>query len=136
MANRKIEEVEGIGPAYAAQLRKVGIEKTDDLLAQGRTPAGREEIASGAELSLRLVLKWVNMVDLFRVNGVGGEFAELLEASGVDTVKELRTRNAENLAAKMAEVNAAKSLTRVVPSAEVVQKWVDEAKTLPAGVEY
>ncbi len=136
MVNQKIEEIEGIGPAYAEKLLEAGIKTTDDMLEHGRAPKGREEIATKTGISSTLILKWVNMADLFRVNGVGGEFAELLEAAGVDTVKELKHRNPENLAEKMAEVNETKKLTRVVPSAKTVEKWVEEAKTMPAGIEY
>ena len=136
MANKKIDEIEGIGPAYAEKLSAAGIGDTDTLLEKGGTKAGRAEIASGCDISEKLVLKWVNMADLFRIDGVGGEYAELLECAGVDTVKELAQRNAENLAAKMAEVNEEKSLTRRVPSASVVEKWVAEAKGLPGKVSH
>lgn len=136
MVNQKIEEIEGIGGAYGDKLRAVGITDTDSLLAKGCTPAGRKEIEEKTELSHKLVLKWCNMADLFRVKGVGSEYAELLECAGVDTVKELRNRNAENLAAKMAEVNEEKKLTRRVPNQEEVQRWVDHAKELPPMMEY
>lgn len=76
------------------------------------------------------------MADLFRISGVGQEFAELLEAAGVDTVPELAQRNAENLTAKMEEVNEAKKLTRRTPSLKEVEKWIAEAKSLPRELEY
>jgi len=136
MANKRIDEIEGIGPAYAEKLQNAAINTTDELLDKGRTPAGRKAIADATEISAKQILRWVNMADLFRIKGVGGEFAELMEASGVDTVKELKHRNAENLAEKMVEINAAKKLTRQVPSASTVTKWIEEAKTMPAGVEY
>ena len=62
-----------------------------------------------------------------RINGVGEEFADLLEEAGVDTVKELATRNAENLAEAMAKVNEKKNLTDRVPSAETAQDWINQA---------
>jgi predicted flap endonuclease-1-like 5' DNA nuclease len=91
---------------------------------------GRKATAEKTGVSESQLLKWANMADLMRISGVGSEFSELLEAAGVDTVKELRNRNAENLAAKMAEVNATKKLTRSVPSGKVVTGWVEQAKTL------
>jgi len=136
MANMKIEEVEGIGPAFGEKLRTAGITHTDKLLEAGCTKPGRKDLAEKTGISEAKLLDWVNMVDLCRVNGIGAEFAELLECSGVDTVKELATRNAENLAAKCAEVNEEKKLTRRVPNAEVVQGWIDQAKDLPPKVEY
>lgn len=132
----KITDVEGIGPKSAEKLADAGVTKTDDLAEKGRTPAGRKALAEATGLAGPKILTWVNMVDLMRVKGVGGEFAELLQASGVDTVKELRRRNAANLAVKMAEVNAEKKLTRAVPSEKVVTKWVDAAKEMDPGVEY
>jgi predicted flap endonuclease-1-like 5' DNA nuclease len=132
----KITDVEGIGPKSAEKLDAAGVANTDDLAEKGRTPGGRKALAEETGISGKNILTWVNMVDLMRVKGVGGEFAELLQASGVDTVKELRRRNAENLAAKMAEVNEDKKLTRSVPSEKVVTKWVEAAKDMEPGVEY
>lgn len=132
----KIEEIEGIGPAFAEKLTAVSIDTTDDLLERCSDPKGRKAVAGETDLSEKLLLKWANMADLMRISGVGGEYAELLEAAGVDTVKELRNRNAANLAAKMKEVNEEKALTRAIPGASQVEKWVDEAKTLEITITY
>lgn len=136
MANLPIQDVEGIGAGYAAKLRDADIKSTDQLLEACKTPKGRKALAAQCDISPKLVLKWANMCDLFRVKGVAGQNAELLEAAGVDTVKELRTRNAENLAAKMKEVNESKKLVRQVPGAITVQGWIDQAKELPPTLEY
>ena len=136
MANKKIEEVEGIGPATGEKFREAGVPNTDKLLVRGKTPAGRAELAEATGLGEKQILRFVNMADLFRIKGVGGEFAELLEAGGVDTVVELAGRNAANLQAKLEEVNAEKKLTRRVPALAEVERWVKEAGTLPRGVEY
>ena len=77
------------------------------------------------------ILTWVNHADLFRIKGVAGQFSELLEASGVDTVSELAQRNAANLTAKMGEVNTEKNLANRAPSESEVEKWIEEAKSLP-----
>lgn len=126
----KIDEIEGIGPTYAEKLTAAGIAKTDDLLAKCGSKKGRSEVAEATGLTEKQLLKWANMADLMRIKGVGEEYSELLEAAGVDTVKELATRRADNLAAKMAEVNEEKKLTRAVPSESQVEKWVEEAKGL------
>ncbi len=136
MANYPIEDVEGIGPTYGKKLRDAGIADTDALLAACKTPADRKALAAKADIADALVLKWANMVDLYRVKGIGSEFSELLEVSGVDTVPELAQRNAANLAAKMVEVNDAKSLTRRVPTESEVAGWIDHAKTLARALEY
>jgi predicted flap endonuclease-1-like 5' DNA nuclease len=134
--SHKIDTIEGIGPAYAEKLRGVEIRSTEKLLERGATRAGRKDLAEKTGISDKLVLKFCNHADLIRVSGIGGEFAELLEAAGVDTVKELRNRNAANLAAKMAEVNAAKKLTRRVPSEKVVSGWVEKAQSLSPAITY
>ena len=132
----KIDTIEGIGPTYAAKLAGVSVNSVETLLERGATRNGRKVLVEATGLSEKLILKWVNMADLMRIKGVGEEYSELLEAAGVDTVKELRNRNAENLAIKMAEVNARKKLVRAVPSAKSVISWVEQAKTLPPAVTY
>ena len=136
MAQYKIEDVEGIGPTYGEKLRAAAIMNTDQLLTAGKTKKGRAELAQKTGITETLILKWVNMVDLYRIKGVGSEFSELLEASGVDTVKELKHRVAANLTRKMNEVNEQKKLTRRVPTEKEVSDWIEQAKTVPAAVEY
>lgn len=126
----KIEQIEGVGPAYAEKLMAVGILTTDDLLAKCATPTGRQYIATMTGLSENLLLTWTNQADLMRVSGIGSEFGQLLESSGVDTVKELAQRNPENLVHVMERINEEKKLTRVVPALKTVEKWVDNAKEL------
>ncbi len=136
MANYKVADVEGIGPTYAEKLAAAGIADTDALLAACKTPADRKALAEKTGIADGHILKWANMVDLYRIKGVGSEFSELLEAAGVDTVPELAQRNAANLAAKMVEVNDAKKLTRRVPTEADLEKWIAEAKTLGRALEY
>ncbi|MFO1129485.1 MAG: DUF4332 domain-containing protein [Rhodospirillales bacterium] len=125
-----IEKIEGIGPAQAEKLSTAGIGTIEDLLAKCGSAKGRADVAETTGISAKLLLRWVNMADLMRISGVGEEFSELLEAAGVDTVKELQHRRADNLAAKMVEVNEAKKLCRRTPAAKEVEKWIEQAKTL------
>lgn len=134
--SRNIQNVEGIGPKYAEMLRQHGIDTTEKLLELCCSRSGREELAEKTSISASKILKWVNMCDLFRINGVAGQFAELLECSGVDTIKELRNRNAENLAMQMAEVNAEKRLCKSSPSTRTVADWIRQAKALEPVVTY
>ncbi|HMO39967.1 MAG TPA: DUF4332 domain-containing protein [Saprospiraceae bacterium] len=136
MANYKIEEIEGIGPVMGEKLRAAGVKTTDALLENTKTKKQRQDLAEATGISEKLILRFANMADLFRINGVGQEFAELLEAAGVDTVPELAQRRPDNLTAKMEEVNAEKKLTRRTPSLKEVEKWVAEAKELPRALEY
>lgn len=136
MENYKITEVEGIGSVYGEKLSAAGINTTDKLLAACKTKKQRKELAAKTGIEEAKILKWTNMVDLFRIKGVGSEYAELLEAAGVDTVKELAHRKPENLTAKMEEVNAEKNLVRRTPALKNVESWVAQAKERPAGIEY
>ena len=133
---KNIEKIEGIGPKYAEALRSAGVRTVDDLLDAGASKQARSALASKTGISETRILKCVNMADLFRINGVASQYAELLESAGVDTVKELQHRNAENLAAKMSEVNDAKNLVRRPPSATVVNDWITQAKKLPPKVSH
>lgn len=131
-----LTNIEGIGPAYEEKFQSAGIDSCEELLEKGATAAGRKAIIEASGVSDTLVLKFVNHADLCRVNGIGGEYSELLEASGVDSVPELAQRNADNLAAKMEEVNEAKKLVRSLPSAKTVTGWVAQAKELPRVVTH
>jgi predicted flap endonuclease-1-like 5' DNA nuclease len=132
----KIGNIEGIGPAYAENLAAANITTTADLLKNGATRKGRKELADRTGISTKLVLKWVNKADLMRIKGVGEEYSDLLEAAGVDTVRELSIRNAENLYKKIVEVNESKKLVRQTPSATAVAAWVEYAKGLEPIVTY
>lgn len=131
-----LKDIEGIGPAYGARLIAAGIKTTDALLKHCAAPAGRRETAARTGLSEDQLLKWANMAHLMRVRGVGEEYSELLEAAGVDTVKELRNRNAENLATRMAKVNTERKLVRQLPSSRSVARWIAHAKTLAPILSY
>ena len=132
----KLSTVEGIGAAFAKKLEEQGVKNTEALLEKGSTPKGRKEIAAATGISEKLILGWVNRVDLFRVNGIGEEYADLLEAAGVDTVPELAQRKGENLHQKLIEVNTAKKLVRQVPGEAQVQGWIEQAKKLPRKISY
>lgn len=132
----KVVDIEGVGEVYAEKLNAAGIKTDADLLEKCAKPTGRKALAEETEISPKLILKWANHCDLYRINGVGPQFAELLEASGVDTVKELKHRVAANLAAKLAEVNEQKKLVRRVPVESEVQAMINQAKELPAMMEY
>lgn len=131
-----IIDIEGIGPKYTKMLKKVGISQTKHLLARGASKQGRKELAKESGCTEVQILKWTNMADLMRIRGVAEEYSELLEAAGVDTVKELRTRKPDNLYEKMAEVNAKRKLVRQLPGPKQVAKWVAHAKKLKPVMTY
>jgi len=134
--NYKIIDIEGIGEVYAPKLIAEGVETVEQLLERCAAPAGRKELAEKTGISEKLILRWTNHADLFRIEGIGPQFAELLEASGVDTVKELRHRVAANLAAKLQEVNDEKHLCGRVPAEVEVQRMIDQAKELEPKMTY
>jgi len=131
-----IAEIEGIGAGYAQKLESAGIKTVETLLEHGASPAGRERIAANAGVSPKLVLRWVNHADLFRIKGVAGEMAELLEAAGVDSVPELAQHRADNLHEKMVAVNETRKLVRRVPTNPEVERWIDQAKQSRRVVQY
>ena len=133
---RHIETIEGIGQAYAAKLLTIDIKTTDQLLEKGATKRGRKLISEETDISEKLILTWVNHCDLFRIKGIGPQYADLLEAAGVDTVPELATRNSENLLDKLTEINDAKNLVRAMPYLKQVTRWVEQAKDLPKIVKH
>jgi predicted flap endonuclease-1-like 5' DNA nuclease len=126
----KIEDVEGIGPAWAEKLTAAGVRTTDDLLMAGGSSGGRERLEAATGISSKRILEWVNHVDLMRLNGVGSEYADMLEAAGVDSAAELAGRNAKNLAETFQELDAGRNTVRNIPAEAVIQRWIDEAKTL------
>jgi len=133
---KSIEKIEGIGPKTGEALRSAGVKTVESLLEAAADKKSRVALADKTGISEARILKCVNMADLFRINGVASQYAELLECAGVDTVKELRNRNPENLAAAMAEANNAKNLVRRAPSTVVVSDWVAQAKKLPPRITH
>jgi len=131
-----LAKIEGIGETYAQKLKDAGIATTEALLEQGAAPKGRKEIAEKSGISAKLILKWINRADLFRVKGIGEEYADLLEVAGVDTVPELARRNPGNLYQKLIEVNEEKDLSRRPPTQSQIQDWVKQAKGLPRAITY
>jgi len=132
----RIDNIEGIGPAYAERLRTAGVRSTRALLERGGNPRGRKELAAAANVEETRILEWVNHADLFRVRGIGSEYSDLLEAAGVDTVPELRQRNAKALYEALVKTNEVKKLVRKLPTPRQVAEWVEQAKTLPRVIEY
>jgi predicted flap endonuclease-1-like 5' DNA nuclease len=132
----KISDVQGIGPAYAKKLAKAGIRTTESLLKKGASPEGRKEIEGMSGVGKRELLDWVNMADLYRIKGVGGQFSELLMKTGVDTVIELSKRQAKHLYAEMKEINQAKNLVNRMPTMDQVDDWIKQAKKLPRAISY
>ncbi len=132
----KIEQIEGIGASFAKKLEAVGIKTTDDLLTACATKKGRDDVAEKTGISDKLILKWANHADLFRIKGIAGQFAELLEAAGVDTVKEFRHRVPANLHQKLEEVNEKKNLCNRIPSLSELEKMIAQAKELEPVISY
>jgi predicted flap endonuclease-1-like 5' DNA nuclease len=132
----KLTTIEGVGAVYAEKLQAAGVQTTEALLESGKTPKGRKDLAAKTGIGDALILKWINRVDLFRIKGIGEEYADLLEAAGVDTVPDLARRNAESLFAKLGEVNAEKKLVRKMPTLAQVSEWIAQAGALPRVITY
>jgi len=134
--NYKVEKIEGVGAKFASKLEKVGIRNTKQLLEKAATRKGRKDLAQESGIEEKLILKWANMCDLMRIKGVGEEFSELLEVAGVDTVKELAKRKADNLHKAMGEANEKRKLVRQLPGVGQVESWVSQAKSIDPVMKY
>ena len=132
----RIIDIEGIGPAQAEKLQKAGVRSTAALLKRGANAKGRKELAAATNIDEAKLLKWVNHADLFRVRGIGSEYSDLLEAAGVDTIPELKQRNAKALYETLVKTNEANKLVRKMPTADQVAEWVKQAKSLARVIEY
>ena len=130
MASYSIADMKAVGAFYAAKLKAVRIRSTAKLLEHARTPRGRKHLAEAAGIPDANILKWVKMADLMRIRGVAEDYAELLGAAGVETVKELKRRNAAKLAAQLADINSRKRIVTLVPTQYRLERWIEEAKTL------
>ena len=128
--------IEGIGDAYQKKLNKAGVSSVEELLEKGATTKSRKDLADKAGIGDALILKWVNRADLFRIKGIGDQYADLLEAAGVDTVPELAQRKAENLSQKFVDTNKAKNLVNKLPAVSQVADWIEQAKKLPRLISY
>ena len=132
----KLLAIEGIGEVYFGKLQAIGIRTIEALLEAGKTPQGRKELAEKSGISYKSILEWVNRADLFRIKGVGGQYSDLLEKAGVDTVVELAQRQPKNLFNALADVNESKNLVRKLPTEVQVKEWVKQAKSAKRVVEY
>lgn len=132
----KIAEIEGIGKTFSAKLKEAAVDTVEELLDAAASPKGRKDLAEKTGISESLILKWANRADLFRIKGIGEEMSDLLETAGVDTVAELAQRKAENLHKLIHDMNVDKNVVNKLPSLSQVQKWIDEAKTLPRKLTY
>lgn len=131
-----IADLERLTPGVAAKLKSIGIRTTGRLLERAKDLKGRKVIAKATGIDEKCILRWANMADRMRIKGVGEDYAELLEAAGVDTVKELKYRNPANLAKAMAEANVARKLVQLPPSAKAVVRWIEHARKLPLKITY
>ena len=131
-----ISELVGLGPSFAIKMKNIGIRTTEKLLETAKSVKGRQMLAEKTEIDQAQLLRVANLIDRMRIKGVGQEYAELLEAVGVVTVKELRYRNPARLAEAMVQANAKRKLVRVLPSEHTIERWIDHAKKLPVKISY
>jgi hypothetical protein len=131
-----IADLQTLDPSAVSRLKDIGIRTTDKFLESARTPRGRRLLSEQIGCDERRILRWANLVDRMRIKGIGEDYAGLLEAAGVDTVRELKYRNPQRLAQAMADVNKNRKLVRLLPSEKAVERWVEAARTLPLKISY
>ena len=131
-----IDAIAGLDQKSATRFRKSRVRTTEALLKRAATRRGRKELAESTKLDPKQILEWVNRADLMRVKGVGSEYSDLLEAAGVDTIKELRRRNPVSLTRKMAQINDSEGLVQRLPTEGMVEGWVEHASRLEPLITY
>ena len=131
-----ITDIDGIEGEKAAILKSVRIRTTERLLEAARTVKGRKALAAKTGLAEKQLLCWANGADRMRIPGISKEYAELLQAAGVDTVKELRYRSPANLVRAMADANKKRKVVRLLPSEKVVCRWIESAQKLELKIKY
>jgi len=131
-----VTDIDGIDGEAAAILKSAGIRSTGRLLEAARTVKGRKLLALKTGFDEKRLLCWANVADRMRIKGIRKEYAELLQAAGVDTVKELKYRNPGNLAKAMAEANKKRKMVSLLPSEKVVCTWIENAKKLQLKITY
>jgi predicted flap endonuclease-1-like 5' DNA nuclease len=131
-----ITDIDGIEADVAGRLKAVGIKTTAKLLEAAKNPKGRKTLAEKTGFDEKKILCWANLADKMRIKGIGEEYAELLHAAGVDTVKDLKYRNPCNLAKAMAAANSKRKLVRLLPSEKAIVRWIEHAKKLPLKITY
>ncbi len=131
-----IADVAGGDPDVARSLKKAGIRTSTRFLDAAANPRGRKALAEKTGIDEKQILCWANKADRMRIRGVGDEFAELLQAAGVDTVRELRHRSPANLAKAMRAANDKRKLVQVLPSDRAIERWIEHARKLPLKISY
>jgi predicted flap endonuclease-1-like 5' DNA nuclease len=131
-----VRHIDGIGDDEAKALKRLGIRTTAGLLEAAKSPKGRKELAAKTGLDEKILLKWANCADRMRIKGVGDDYSELIRAAGVDTVRELKHRNAKRLTEAMRNANAKRKLVEFLPSEKAVARWIEDAKQLPLKITY
>jgi predicted flap endonuclease-1-like 5' DNA nuclease len=131
-----VTNIDGIGPEEATKLRRIGIRTTAGLLEAAKSLKGRKQLAEKTGIDEKRLLKWANSADRMRIKGVGDDYAELIRAAGVDTVRELKYRNAKRLTEAMAKANEKRKLVQFLPSEKAVRRWIEHARKLPPKITY
>lgn len=131
-----ITDIDGIDGEVATVLKSVRIRTTEGLLEAARTVRGRKALAAKTGFDEKQLLCWANVADRMRIKGINREYSQLLQAAGVDTVKELKYRNPAKLAKAMADANKKRKLVRLLPSERVVARWIEFAKKLQMKISY
>jgi len=131
-----ITDIDGLAEEEVEKLKSVGIRTTTRLLEVAKSPKGRGQLAARTGLPKGRILSWANAADRLRIKGMGKGYSNLLQAVGVNTVRELRYRNPSNLAAAMAELNKKRKLVSFLPPEKLVERWVKQANELTTKITY
>ncbi len=135
MANMRIGEIRGMTADTATKLKALGITDSNKLFDKARTQTERRNLAKELGIEAGDVLEYFNRADLARIKGIGPQFSNLLEDAGVDSVKELSHRRADNLYQKLTEVAKAGGQVKRLPRPADVENWIEQAKAMATAGE-
>ncbi len=131
---QKLNQIEGIGLKYTSLLENAGIEDQQQLLEVCGQQQGRELIREQTGICEKLLLRWASQADLARIKGIGIEFAELLEQSGIKSVTALAEYEPDDLGERLKSTNDQIKLVKNIPGNSQLESWIEQAKTLPQAI--
>jgi predicted flap endonuclease-1-like 5' DNA nuclease len=119
-----IDEVQGIGEKYRAQLNARQIYTVSDLLAAGTRARSKVELAAMLDVGREQLGDWIAQAELLTLRDLDGPHAELLVQAGITTLAALAALAPEEIVKRHDEALAAAKRTSAKPiSLELATSW-------------
>lgn len=130
-----ISKLNGIQPEIETKLRAHNIKDSKELLQAYHRFGSANRLAEHVGADASHITLLLNRADLARIRGIGEAYTGLLEAAGIQTIKELARRCPEELRAQFERINGERKLVGRVPAQATVNGWVNKARRLPAALD-